>query len=480
VLVAVPLVVLLVVLLAAVVPSTRSGRAGRAGAATAPVGASIGWAACPGRTGYRCGTLVVPADEHRPDGPTVGLAVAEHPVTDPRGVIVLNPGGPGESAVAILPVLVASLPAPVVTHFTLVGFDERGTGASEPLRCGPSPAAAASAVPGTAAAAALFASLPRSCRASASFPTATSTVAAMDLDRLRAALHVSRISFYGLSYGTVLGSVYRQLYPTRVRAMVLDGAVDANTSLAVDATEEAPAIERAVRAQLPSGCRADPTCPLADPVAAYTAVAARLVARPLPAPGHGDALPVTVGDLQTATLLYLSAPALTPGYFSALARAEDGDGGPLRDVAVGLETDLDGSSLVGALWAYTCNDAATHPSAGATATLARSLATRWPLGGSEAVANNLVGCPGWPSPAGPTPRLTRVAGGTPLVIGTTGDPNTPYVAAGQLAATIGGRLVTWVGQGHTWLLNGSSNGCMDRVVTAYLTSGTSPRAGTRC
>ena len=64
------------------------------------------------------------------------------------------------------------------------------------------------------------------------------------MDRIRQALGLSTVSFYGLSYGTVLGTVYADLFPHRLRAMVLDGAVDIDASLATQATEEAPAAER--------------------------------------------------------------------------------------------------------------------------------------------------------------------------------------------------------------------------------------------
>ena len=76
------------------------------------------------------------------------------------------------------------------------------------------------------------------------------------------------------------------------------------------------------------------------------------------------------------------------------------------------------------------------------------------------------------------------AGGAPplLVIGNTGDPNTPHAGAVALARAIGpsARLVTWHGWGHTWLLNGSSDPCMQQVVTAYLVGGRPPATGTTC
>jgi hypothetical protein len=182
----------------------------------------------------------------------------------------------------------------------------------------------------------------------------------------------------------------------------------------------------------------------------------------------------------TATLLYLSAPTFTSGFFPALTAAAAGNGAPLRSVALGLETDLNGLSLVGALWSITCNDAAAHPNGTSTASLARTLAARFPLGGAEAVANNLIGCPGWTDSTGAVAHLTPIRSEPPLIIGNTYDPNTPYAVARRLAPTVGGRLVTYVGYGHSWLLNGSANVCMQDVVSTYLINGVLPPVNTRC
>jgi pimeloyl-ACP methyl ester carboxylesterase len=406
----------------------------------------------------------------------------ERPVPQSKGVIVFNPGGPGESGLLILPILASLVPAAVKDQFTLVSFDERGTGSSEPLLCGPSAAAASSAVAGTDRATRTFAALRRSCQARfpALFPTVNTTTSARDMDQLRAALGEKRIDFYGMSYGTALGSVYAQLFPGHVGAMVLDGAVDANLSLSSDAKADAPAIEAALTHGLQS-CTALPSCPLgADPVGFYKKVQAQLSRSPLPAPGGGDTAPVTAGDLSTASLLYLSAPTFTPGYFPAVAAAATGNGAPLRSVALGLENDINGESLVGSLWTITCGDAVGHPDAATTAQLARRLASQYPLAGAEAVANYLIACPGWSASNEPIAHLSPHGAPTPLVIGNVYDPNTPYVVAPQLAAVTGGRLVTYVGYGHTWLLNGSTNSCMANVVTSYIIDRVVPAKRTRC
>jgi pimeloyl-ACP methyl ester carboxylesterase len=455
-----------------------------AGVATAapPASGHIAWSPCPKASGYLCGTLAVPLDYHHPSAGTVSLAVIERPVPQSKGVIVFNPGGPGESGVLILPILGSLVPAAVSDQFTLVSFDERGTGSSEPLLCGPSAAAASSAIAGTAGATRTFGGLEHSCQAKfpALFPTVNTTTSARDLDQLRAALGVKQIDFYGMSYGTALGAAYAQLFPSHVRAVVLDGAVDANLSLASDAKADAAAIETALTHELQS-CTAPAGCPLgADPVAFYKHLQQQLTRSPLPAPGGGDTTPVTVGDLYTATLLYLSAPTFTPGYVPALVAAAAGNGAPLRSVALGLEDDLNGESLVGPLWTITCSDVVTHPDATTTARLARTLAARYPLAGAEAVANYLIACPGWTASKEPIAHLAPHGGPSPLVIGNVYDPNTPYVVAPQLAAATGGRLVTYVGYGHTWLLNGSANSCMQNVVTSYIVDGVVPPKGTRC
>src|SRR3974390_421523 len=232
----------------------------RAGLASGTISSPhIPWSSCPKTAGYLCGTLQVPVVYGNSSRGSIPLSVIEHPVPQSHGIIVFNPGGPGESGVLILPILASLMPEAVRNQFTLVSFDERGTGSSEPLACGPSPAEAGSAISGTLAAARTFAGLDHACRSKYPhlFSTVDTTNSARDMDSLRLALGVNRINYYGLSYGTVLGSVYRQLYPSHVRSMVLDGPVDANLSLSADAALQAPALRRALINAL-AGWRANP------------------------------------------------------------------------------------------------------------------------------------------------------------------------------------------------------------------------------
>jgi len=451
----------------------------------------LAWVSCHS-AGTRCARLSVPLDYQHPEGRTITLAVTEMQPSNPSpsdGVLIFNPGGPGESGVQILPVLAALVPPEIKSHFDLVSFDERGTGASERIECGPSPAVAASVDPiamhpnSPLPAAIVFAGLARSCLQNSPHLLATLTTAnsARDMDRIRQALGVQKISYWGLSYGTVLGSLYAHLFPDRVRAMVLDGAVDATLPLAQQASEEAPAIAASLQHFFVT-CAAEPTCPLgSDPAASYGALSARLSAHPLPAPGHGDNAVVTVGDLDTATLFYLSVPEYAGTFPEALSAAIAGNGVPLRSLSLDFEQDLDGSSLVGPLWSITCNDAASHLGPQAAGALARSLDARYPLDGAYAVTYILGGCVDWPHITEPVTHLQNTGAPPLLVVGNTGDPNTPHQAAVQLAEAIGSaRLVTWDGWGHTWLLNGSNDACMQRLVSAYVVHLSLPPAGITC
>jgi pimeloyl-ACP methyl ester carboxylesterase len=473
---------------AAVAPASSTSLA--SSSAVPPPG-PIAWTPCPDTSAYQCGSVSVPLDYRHPNRASLSLAVMRArpgPSGVPSATLLLNPGGPGESGNQILPVMAGLLPAAVRQHFDLVSFDPRGTGASAPLRCGtppsavtsvlPVPAGPSRALPGTH----VFTVMAQACQQGQAdlSPFIDTTATARDMDRIRQALGVATISYYGLSYGTALGAEYAVLFPHRITSMVLDGAVDVDASLSRQAIQQAPAAERALKHLLAS-CQGT-TCSLgADPVSFFRSLAASLARSPLPAPGAGDPYPVTVGDLDTATLLALSVPGFVPSYYSALVAAGQGNGSPLRALALGMVTDLDGQPLVDALWAITCNDARVHPGPRSAGALAATLARRYPLIGAFAVTYNLGGCVSWPTAGQPIAPLRPAAAIPILVIGTTGDPNTPLIGARHLAEDLpGSRLLVWQGWGHTWLLSGPGDRCMASAVTTYLGGGGLPLRGTIC
>jgi len=495
-------VALLAVLVAAGCSSAGTSAPGTSSTGTTPPTAAlpalapppaIAWTTCPTHADLQCGTVPVPLDYAHPSAGTLSIAVSRAVATAGGGadarVLLVNPGGPGESGNQILPDQLALFPPAVRAADDIVSFDPRGTGASAPLQCGTVPSAVTSALPVPAGpglplpGTPVFAGLAADCATRhPALTAAVDTVAtARDMDRIRQALGVSTIEYYGLSYGTVLGTVYADLFPTRVRAMVLDGAVDLDAPLTTQAAEQAPAADRSLT-HLFATCAASSDCPLGpDPATFYARLATSLAAHPLPAPGQGDTEPVTIGDLETAALLAVSVPQSTGLFESALVDASHGDGSGLRSLALSFVLDIDGSPLVDAQWAITCNDTVDHPGPVAAGTLARALAARYPLLGGYAVTYNLGGCVRWPNGRQPVSDTHPTQAPPVLVIGNTGDPNTPLIGARHLAALFPhASQLTWVGWGHTWLLSGSGDTCVQGDVSRYLLDGVLPPPGTVC
>ncbi|HEY5098016.1 MAG TPA: hypothetical protein VII46_08200, partial [Acidimicrobiales bacterium] len=115
-----------------------------------PPPSPIAWSTCPTQPDLQCGAVSVPLDYRHPEQSSLTLAVTRVPVpagAHPTGTLVFNPGGPAESGNLILPVLLGLFPSSLRQQFTIVSFDPRGTGSSEPLRCGTSPSVLASADP---------------------------------------------------------------------------------------------------------------------------------------------------------------------------------------------------------------------------------------------------------------------------------------------------------------------------------------------
>ncbi len=202
----------------------------------------ITWKTCAdpelGYLGLQCGTLMVPRDHAKPDGVKIKLALTrrQHTTSTYRGVLLVNPGGPGGSGLS-MPAISDYVPGSVAASFDWIGFDPRGVGASSPaLRCSrryftynrPNYVPRAQRLyrywlAHSRAYSNACASTPAK-RALLRHLTTLDTV--RDMELIREALGAEKISYYGFSYGTYLGQVYATRYPTRVRRLVLDGVVN--------------------------------------------------------------------------------------------------------------------------------------------------------------------------------------------------------------------------------------------------------------
>lgn len=433
-----------------------------------------------------CGTLTVPLDRSRPDGPTLRMAVSRVRATgtpaERRGVLLVNPGGPGGAGLAYAVVKRAKLPERVRRAYDVVGFDPRGVGRSAPVGCGgagglfrsPAPDPVARTRPAERTLADGLRRLADDCAtgAGAALPHLSTEATARDMDDLRAALGEPRIGFLGVSYGSYLGAAYAALFPRHTGRMVLDSVVAPVPWYDFDLTQ-AEAMLRQRTTLLDWLGRHGRRFGLGDTGravrASYDRARARLAARPVRGFGPAEfdrvvyrALGRTerwapLGDGLRAYLRTGSVSGLRP------AAPFDSPGSRNYEAANRVVKCADGPG----------------PDPGRVTADARRLRRLDPLPvltGIEASA-----CAYWHHrPA----RRTRLGGPSVppvLLVASDHDPVTPLAGARRMAAALpGSRLVTLANDYSHGVFASRGNACVDDAVAAYLVDGAVPGADVRC
>lgn len=433
---------------------------------------SIEWRSC---GSGECATVAVPRAHDDPDGPTIDLAVLRLPARGDRiGALFVNFGGPGSGAVDVVPAF--PFPDTVRDRFDIVAVDPRGVGGSTPLACGVDPAALYAAdptveVPGDAEALVeVSEAYARDCATDQPdlLPNVGTRDVARDFDLVRAAMGDERIDYLGYSYGTSIGQAYAELFPERVRTMILDGVVDPAPDGITVAVQQALGFETAL-SRWAAGCGDRSSCDLDDPVGAVDAV---LEAAEGGVPAGGRTLGPGQAAIGLAMPLY--NVGLWPDLDDAVAGALAGDGTGMLELSDQYLQLVDFS----AYFAVSCLDSAWPDDAAEHLAAAKDAAARSPRFG-EAIVNDYLRCAVWPGE--PDPLGPIAAEGAPpiLVVSTTGDPATPHengvTVADRLAS---GVLLTHVGDGHTIVFQGDD--CVDRIAVAYLVDLTVPSPGARC
>ena len=302
---------------------------------TQPPVTPIAWSPCNGD--LQCGTLVVPLDYAHPDGPTISIAVARHPAEEPAariGSLVIDPGGPGVSGINDMANELSVLTPQLLDDFDIVMFDPRGVQRSDPVTCGSASGSAPSdPAPVTPSQqAATIAGLKQFAAAceknsAAILPYVGTVDVARDMDRLRQALGDTGLTYMGQSYGTLLGLTYAALFPTHIRAMVLDSVIDPALSFNQITAGQADGFEGVLNAFF-TWCAASPDCAWhtgPDPTATLQALLTTAATSPAPA-GGGSA--VGVGQLYDALLEDLYSQSDWPQLGQALADDAAGNGAP--------------------------------------------------------------------------------------------------------------------------------------------------------
>ncbi|HEX8347738.1 MAG TPA: alpha/beta hydrolase [Actinoplanes sp.] len=441
---------------------------------------------------YDCATVQVPRDWNAPAGEKYELALLRTRARQQSqriGSLLINPGGPGGSGLDHAVYLsFGGLPEELTSRFDIVGFDPRGVGRSSPVECisdadldatfggDPDPDTQAE----FDALVALNDRIGKACGAKYGDQLAlfSTEQAARDMDALRAAVGDPKLSYLGYSYGTLLGATYAQLFPEKTRALVLDGAVDPRQNAVAGSEGQAKGFERAFTNFTDWSARTSDKCPIA-PDARKAVTEAIDKARSQPLSG-------TQGRKATSGWVFyavISSLYSQQGWEElAKAIAALGAGNPegvfkLADSYAHRDESGEYTNLFDANVAVNCADAGETPSVEQVRALQSQWRAKYPMFGA-ALAVGMLPCTFWPGKRDPYP--TGAATGAPpiVVVGTTGDPATPYEQTASLAQMLGvGRVLTWEGEGHTAYPN---TPCIARAVNDYLINLSVPKEGLRC
>jgi pimeloyl-ACP methyl ester carboxylesterase len=456
---------------------------------------SLEWGACDEATQRKgieeCATLAVPLDYDDPDGEQIEIAVARLDTAsgdDQIGSLVFNPGGPGGSGVDYLAQAALTIPSDVQQRFDLVGFDPRGVGASSAVDCDVPiddniNLLSAGDDAGWAELVADADGFLATCDAASQdlFKWVGTNNAARDLDRLREALGDDKLSYVGYSYGTRLGATYAELFPDRIRALVLDGAVKPSTDLTDLSLQQATGFDRALD-NFAAACDADDDCllrelgPTLEVIDTLEAEIAEVGSFETDDPGRV----LTPGELTMGVFAALYSQEAWPILVQGLYVAEVSQDGSilqaLADSYNGRRPDGTYDNSNDANIAINCADDAERRTIDDERAAGEEAAAR-----SNYFADFLragTGC--YPFEPSIDPLVLGPATGAPpiLVIGTTGDPATPYEWAVELADYLdSGVLYTVEGEGHTAY---GSIGCVADAVNAYLIDLEVPEGDASC
>jgi pimeloyl-ACP methyl ester carboxylesterase len=446
------------------------------------------FASCPENAAVECGMLTLPVDYNNPHSETFEMAIIRAKVSDPAnriGIVVLNPGGPASSGVDFV---LDGIGVPAFdglrSRFDVISFDVRGSQRSRAVKCDAPQAGDPTGLDDEQLAALIddfsrkFAQACIEQNGPFILSMSTNNIA-RDMDMLRRALREPQLTYYGMSYGTVLGSVYASLFSKRVRGMILDAGAPPNfrDSLVEFASEQAISFEQTLH-RLDQLCRKAPTCRLRETgvATAMDAVLAKLTQVPVAGP-NGEVLDVK--KLRGIVTTLLSIETSWPLIVQALADAQSGDYTRLFQLIPAIGTVSLSNT---AFFAIKCNDSGTRRSAAEYLPTSKAVGELTPrLHDRFFVANIVATCAAWPPADVPVIRNVSRRLTTPiLLLGNDFDPNTPLSWTRKLAFALGmdRNIVRYRGGGHTIATRGTA--CIGGVVFGYFLNLSLPAEGASC
>ncbi|MFJ2816096.1 MULTISPECIES: alpha/beta hydrolase [unclassified Streptomyces] len=462
----------------------------------------LAWRSC-GVSGFECATMKAPLDYDAPAAGDIKLAVARKKATGkgaPLGSLMVNPGGPGGSAIGYLQQYAGiGYPAKVRARYDMVAMDPRGVARSEPVECLSGRAmdtfTQTDTTPDdqreTGELVDAYKKFAEGCgeRSSKMLRHVSTVEAARDMDMLRAVLGDRKLTYVGASYGTFLGATYAGLFPDRVGRLVLDGAMDPSLPASRMNLDQTAGFETAFQS-FAKDCVQQSDCPLGGKGTTPAQVGDHLKAffRKL------DAHPIPTGDADGRKL---GEALATTGVIAAMY--DESAWAQLREALTSAMKEKDGAGLLVLSDSYYERDADGHyanlmyanaavncldlPAAYSTPEQVKDALPAFekasPVFG-EGLAWASLSCAYWPVRPTGEPHRIEAKGAAPIVVvGTTRDPATPYRWAQALSRQLSSaRLLTYEGDGHTAYGRGSA--CIDSAIDTYLLQGTPPAEGKRC
>lgn len=445
-----------------------------------------------------CADIAVPMDWSDPESQEITIATIYRKADKtPKGFVAFNPGGPGASGFDWVNDSGDFLGSKTLReNFNILGFDPRGVGKSSAVSClgdseldeflyGVSGYELGSDED-LAAARDSISDFSAKCQENTGelLGFVDTVSAARDMDVLRAVYGQSKLNFLGYSYGSFLGTTYATLYPENVGRFVLDGAIDPTVADQEQTRYQIEAFENALRAFL-ENCDQFEDCPFSGDVEAdlerIKSFLYELESNSLPTSSNRE-LTIWAGVTGLIMTLY------SESYWSTLSTAFDEAFSGSGDLFLALadfynDRGDDGkytTNLMPANYAINCLDSRSDSSMSSMleenqrlVDIAPTLGRYWQFGA--------LSCESWPYPAAERPADYSAAGSpTILVIGTTGDPATPYSQAVSLANDVleNGFLITYNGEGHT--IYGQQVSCVDDKVDDFFLTGNLPEKDPNC
>ena len=453
---------------------------------------------------FSCGNITVPLDYRSPKGATITIAVIFAPATSgkAKGSILFNPGGPGASGVKWIKDGYSQLgTSRLRKNFNIIGFDPRGVGGSSPVQClnakqtdqllyGVSGEEFGSEAD-LAYSVKMLKAFAAACQKNSTkiLPSVDTVSAARDLDIIRSVFGDKKLNYLGYSYGSLLGLTYATLFAKKTGHLVIDGVIDPTLTQEQQSVAQLKGFDSQLKAYL-ADCLKNTkktACPFSSPksraLETVKAFMAYLETHNLET--DDKARPLTLWGAETGMMMALYSqdywPYLTQAFDEAFNSSKGNTFLALADSyndrdekGKYLSNTLEANAAISCLDGRSPSDPASMAKQNKRMLKASSTLGRyWSYGALQ--------CSVWPFAAVAQPSSYAATGSAPiLVVGTTGDPATPYRQAVDVANKVldNAQLVTYNGNGHT--AYGRSNSCVADAVDNYFIDSVVPVKDPNC